>query len=63
MEYLYHLENFIDVSYIKELIIAFFITIPIGWNREKETRSIGLRTFPLVSLSCCGYILNPSFKS
>ena len=29
---------------------------PIGWNREKEERSAGLRTFPLVAVATCGFI-------
>jgi putative Mg2+ transporter-C (MgtC) family protein len=30
--------------------------LPIGWNREKEARSAGLRTFPLVALASCGFV-------
>jgi putative Mg2+ transporter-C (MgtC) family protein len=32
------------------------LTFPLGWNREKEARSAGLRTFPLVALASCGFI-------
>jgi putative Mg2+ transporter-C (MgtC) family protein len=28
----------------------------IGWNREKEDRSAGLRTFPPVAVAACGVI-------
>lgn len=56
-ELLNTLENFYHVSNIQELLIAFCIALPIGWNREKETRSMGLRTFPLVALASCGYML------
>jgi putative Mg2+ transporter-C (MgtC) family protein len=32
------------------------LALPIGWNREKEERSAGLRTFPLVALATCGIV-------
>ena len=51
------LESFYQTSNIKELLIAFIIALPIGWNREKESRSMGLRTFPLVAIASCGYML------
>ena len=31
------------------LLSAYLLAVPIGWNREKEDRSAGLRTFPLVA--------------
>ena len=33
---------------------AFALALPIGWEREKEGRSAGLRTFPLVAVASCG---------
>jgi putative Mg2+ transporter-C (MgtC) family protein len=39
------------------LAVAFVLALPIAWNREKETRSAGLRTFPLVALASCGFVL------
>ncbi len=50
-------EEFLHISNVKELLIAFIIALPIGWNREKESRSMGLRTFPLVAIASCGYML------
>jgi len=38
------------------LLIAYVLALPIGWNREKAERSAGLRTFPLVAVSCCGFV-------
>jgi putative Mg2+ transporter-C (MgtC) family protein len=38
------------------LATAFALAIPIGWDREKEARSAGLRTFPLVALASCGFV-------
>ncbi|MEJ2514800.1 MAG: MgtC/SapB family protein [Gammaproteobacteria bacterium] len=37
--------------------IAYVLALPIAWNREKGARSAGLRTFPLVSMAACGYML------
>ena len=39
------------------LIIAYLMALPIGWNREKAERTAGLRTFPLVAVASCGFVL------
>lgn len=39
------------------MLIAYVLALPIGWNREKKSRSAGLRTFPLVSVAACGFML------
>jgi putative Mg2+ transporter-C (MgtC) family protein len=39
------------------IAIAFALALPIGWERERSERSAGLRTFPLVAMASCGYIL------
>jgi putative Mg2+ transporter-C (MgtC) family protein len=38
------------------LAAAYLLALPIGWNREKEERSAGLRTFPLVAVASCGFV-------
>jgi len=38
------------------LAAAYLLAFPIGWNREREARSAGLRTFPLVAVATCGFI-------
>lgn len=38
------------------IIVAYLLALPIGWNREKEERSAGIRTFPLVAIASCGFI-------
>ncbi len=40
-----------------KLLIAYFMALPVGWYREKEAHSVGVRTFPIVSMAACGYIL------
>ena len=39
------------------LLAALLLALPIGWERELAARSAGLRTFPLVALAACGYVL------
>ncbi|HUI82447.1 MAG TPA: MgtC/SapB family protein [Bryobacteraceae bacterium] len=42
---------------ISRLLIAYVLALPIGWYREQEAHSIGLRTFPLVAMASCAYVL------
>src|SRR5215213_8680209 len=37
--------------------ISYLLAIPIGFNREKAGHSAGIRTFPLVAMTACGYML------
>jgi putative Mg2+ transporter-C (MgtC) family protein len=39
------------------LAVAFLLALPVGWDREQEERTLGLRTFPIVAISSCGFIL------
>ncbi|MCU0904106.1 MAG: MgtC/SapB family protein [Tabrizicola sp.] len=45
------------LSHLLVLMVAYVLALPIGWNREKEERSAGLRTFPLVAMAACGFVL------
>jgi putative Mg2+ transporter-C (MgtC) family protein len=47
----------INIGDIGKLSISFLLAFPIGWDRELEDRTAGLRTFPIVSLGSCGLIL------
>jgi len=47
----------IAAIHIRDMLIAFILAVPIGWDREKHERSAGLRTFPLVAVAACGYML------
>lgn len=42
--------------YLK-LFAALLLALPVAWDREKNSRDAGLRTFPLVSIGACAYIL------
>ena len=39
------------------LCLAFVLAVPIGWERHASKRNIGLRTFPIVSVGACGFML------
>ena len=39
------------------LLITFVLAFPIAWDREQQRHSPGLRTFPLVAMSSCAYVL------
>lgn len=49
-------DNFNILPHLIALTIAYVLAFPIGWNREREERSAGLRTFPLVAVATCGFI-------
>lgn len=55
------MENMDFASYHWEALLkmfaAFMFALPIAWEREHSTRVMGLRTFPLVSVACCGFVL------
>jgi putative Mg2+ transporter-C (MgtC) family protein len=37
--------------------IAYVLGLPVGWERESRDRTPGLRTFPLVALGACAFLL------
>ena len=45
------------ISSVLSLLMAFLLALPIAWNRERGQRRMGLRTFPLVAMASCGYVL------
>ena len=45
------------LSHVVSLAIAYALALPIGWNREQEERSAGIRTFSLVAMAACGFVL------
>lgn len=40
-----------------KLGIALLFALPIAWDRERNTRIVGLRTLPLVAVGSCAYVL------
>lgn len=39
------------------LLAAYLLAIPIGLDREQSRRQFGLRTFPLVAVVSCGFMM------
>src|SRR3982751_6299662 len=44
------------LPHIRDLTIAYVLAFLIGCNREREDRSAGMRTFPLVAIAACGFV-------
>lgn len=46
---------------VMELVLrmgaAYILALPVGWEWEHSARRLGLRTFPLVALAACAYLL------
>jgi putative Mg2+ transporter-C (MgtC) family protein len=45
------------LRHMVELVLAYIFAIPIAWDRETHARTAGLRTFPLVAVAACAYML------
>jgi putative Mg2+ transporter-C (MgtC) family protein len=46
-----------SLSLLTHLAIAYVLALPIGLDRQTSSRNFGLRTFPLVSVVSCGFML------
>ncbi|MCI3130770.1 MgtC/SapB family protein [Phenylobacterium aquaticum] len=44
-------------THVFNLGLAYALALPVGWDREREDRSAGIRTFPLVAIASCGFVL------
>jgi putative Mg2+ transporter-C (MgtC) family protein len=42
---------------VLKLLISYILALPVGWYREQEAHSVGVRTFPVVAVASCGYVL------
>jgi putative Mg2+ transporter-C (MgtC) family protein len=42
---------------IGHIAVAYLLTATIGWERERQAHSAGVRTFPIVGMASCGYLL------
>jgi putative Mg2+ transporter-C (MgtC) family protein len=56
MQELFGTDKFDILPHVVAMLAAYLLAIPLGWNREREERSAGLRTFPLVAIAACGFI-------
>lgn len=52
------IENWLEGwKVIQQIGLAYVLTALIGWDREREAHTTGIRTFPIVGMASCGYIL------
>jgi putative Mg2+ transporter-C (MgtC) family protein len=60
MELLEQIEHLLEtlrvLPHVAALAFAYVLALPIGWDRERNERSAGLRTFPLVAVASCGFV-------
>ncbi len=45
------------LGHLLHLGIAYLLALPLAFDREKEKTSAGLRTFPLVAIGSCAFML------
>jgi putative Mg2+ transporter-C (MgtC) family protein len=45
------------ISHLGHVGVAYALALPIGLDRQSSSRNFGLRTYPLVSVVACGFIL------
>lgn len=45
------------LDYVVLIGTAFVLALPIGWERQHAHRPAGLRTFPIVAIACCVFVL------
>lgn len=60
MQFQFDLDFDLIVYHFCQLGIAFLFALPIAFNREhgsKSARGAGLRTFPLVTIASCAFML------
>jgi putative Mg2+ transporter-C (MgtC) family protein len=41
----------------QHVAVAYILTASIGWESERESHTAGVRTFPIVGMASCGYLL------
>jgi len=42
---------------IEKIGLAWLLVLPTGWWSEKQGNSVGVRTFPLVAMASCGFLM------
>jgi len=42
---------------VAKISFAYILSLPTGWWSEKEGRAVGIRTFPIVAMASCGFLL------
>ncbi len=57
MDVLQNIDWWRITSNFTHMAVAYLLALPIAWDRENQARSAGMRTFPLVAVASCGYML------
>jgi putative Mg2+ transporter-C (MgtC) family protein len=52
-----HFDIPLFISFLIKIVIAVLLTSPVSVERYRDDRSAGLRTFPIVAVASCGYVL------
>lgn len=47
----------VDWHALARIAIAYALALPVGWERERHAKGAGLRTFPLVAVASCAFLL------
>jgi len=42
---------------LTRLGVSFLLALTVGWDRERRAALMAIRTFPIVAMASCGYIL------
>jgi putative Mg2+ transporter-C (MgtC) family protein len=42
---------------VEKILIAWLLAVPTGLIREKQEHGVGIRTFPIVAMASCAYML------
>ena len=45
------------VQQVAAMAAALVLALPMAWDRESRDQSLGLRTFPLISVAACAFML------
>ncbi len=48
-------DRFFDL--LVKIVITVLLTVPIAWERAQSTHTMGLRTYILVAVASCSYVL------
>ncbi|MAR93367.1 MAG: MgtC/SapB family protein [Pseudomonadota bacterium] len=53
----FSLDQDLVIYHFTQIGIAFALALPVAFNREQSAGGAGLRTFPLVAVAACAYML------
>jgi putative Mg2+ transporter-C (MgtC) family protein len=52
----------LSLNELVHLVVAYALAIPIGFNRAVSEQSAGLRTFPLVAVASCAFVITATVE-